>query len=211
MWGVGGSEFQKTCCSKLGAKEPRSYLFSCNSFGHLSRLRKDHGCRPSWRLLVHRGPLADLRGSKFGASGAACGLARLKVWAVIPASTIFAMIAVVLGFYLGLTGGRIVLVVFAVLMLLQVAYLIGAVLSDAPTRRQVSHRLPVERELLWTAQMAIADELRVYFAPPLDDVPTTTAHQVGVAGMISCWRLPSISSVVDESGPLIQPPDPQGE
>ena len=105
------------------------------------------------------------------AAGAACGLARLKVWALIPASTIFAVIAVVFGSSLGLTGGRIVLIVFAVLMLLQVSYLIGAVLSETPARHQVSHRLPAERELLWTVQMAIADELRVYFGPSLDDVP----------------------------------------
>jgi hypothetical protein len=105
------------------------------------------------------------------AAGAACGLARLKVWALIPASVSFAVIAVVLGSNLGLTGGRIILIVFAVLMLLQVSYLIGAVLSETPTRHQVSDRLPGERELLWTVQMAIADELRVYFAPSLDEVP----------------------------------------
>ena len=96
---------------------------------------------------------------------------RLKVWALIPASTIFAVIAVALGSNLGLPGGRIILIVFSVLMLLQVSYLIGAVLSEMPTRHRVSDRLPGERELLWTVQMAIADELRVYFARSLDEVP----------------------------------------
>jgi len=105
------------------------------------------------------------------AAGAACGLTRLKVWALIPASTIFAVIAVALGSNLGLPGGRIILIVFAVLMLLQVSYLIGAVLSETPTRHRVLDRLPGERELLWTVQMAIADELRVYFARSLDEVP----------------------------------------
>ena len=105
------------------------------------------------------------------AAGAACGLARLKVWALIPASTIFAVIAVALGSSLGLPGGRIILIVFSVLMLLQVSYLIGAVLFETPTRHRVSDRLPGERELLWTVQMAIADELRAYFAPSLDEVP----------------------------------------
>jgi hypothetical protein len=105
------------------------------------------------------------------AVGAACGLARLKVLVLIAASAIFAAIAVVLGSNLGLTGDRIILVVFSVLMLLQVSYLIGAVLSEMPARHQVSDRLPGKRELLWTVQMAIADELRVYFAPPLDELP----------------------------------------
>lgn len=116
------------------------------------------------------------------ATGAACGLARLKVWALIPASTIFVMIAVGLGSYLDLTWGRIALIVFAVLMLLQVAYLIGAVLSGRPTRHQVSDCLPAERELIRIVQMAIADELRVYFAPSLEDVPQQLRAKLAMLG-----------------------------
>jgi len=39
------------------------------------------------------------------ATGLGCGLARLKVWALIPASNVFGVIAVVLGSYLGHTVG----------------------------------------------------------------------------------------------------------
>jgi hypothetical protein len=80
------------------------------------------------------------------AAGAACGLARLKVWAILPVSTIFLLIVVILGSYLGLTWGRIALIVFAVLMLLQVSYImVGAVLSEVPTGQRVSDREPARR------------------------------------------------------------------
>lgn len=105
------------------------------------------------------------------AMGAGLGLARLRVWALIPAAITSFLITAIIGSGLGLTLGRIPLVLFAVFTLLQVAYLIGAVLADVPERQRVSDGVPAQQELLRTVQMAIADELRVYFAPSLDDVP----------------------------------------
>ena len=75
------------------------------------------------------------------ATGLGCGLARLKVWVLVPASSIFGVSAVVLGSSLGHTVGGIALTGFADLTLLQVGYLIGTVISDIPTRHQVSDRL----------------------------------------------------------------------
>lgn len=114
-------------------------------------------------------------------AGAACGLARLKVWAIIPASTIFSLIVVILGSYLGLRWGRIALTVFSVLMLLQVSYLVGAVLSDAPKPQRVSGHVPPKQELFRTVRTAIAQELRVHFElVPFDDVPPQLRNKLAL-------------------------------
>jgi hypothetical protein len=101
------------------------------------------------------------------AAGAACGLARLEVWAIIPTSAFFLLIVVALGSHLGLPWDRIAIIVFSVLMLLQVSYLIGTVLFEPSNASPVSDQ---NRELLRTVRTAIAQDLRAYFQP-LDDMP----------------------------------------
>ena len=111
------------------------------------------------------------------AAGAACGLARLKVWALIPATIIFSLLAAIGGASFGLGLGRTVLVLFCAVTLLQVSYLIGAAFSDAPQR--ISVHIPPKQELLRTAQTAIAQELLAYFEPvPLDDVPPQLSNKL---------------------------------
>jgi hypothetical protein len=105
------------------------------------------------------------------AAGAGLGLAKLNVWALIPAAIISGLIAVVIGSASGLAWGRVSLVLFAVLTLLQVSYLIGSVLSGAPTPGQVSDPIPAKQELFRTVQKAIAEEMRAYFEPPLGELP----------------------------------------
>lgn len=106
------------------------------------------------------------------ATGTGLGLARLKVWAIIPVSAVFAVVVVVLSSHLGLTWSRQTSIVFAVLMLLQVSYLLGTVLSAAQGRRAVTVDVPAKQDLIHIVQTAIADELPRYFElPPLDDLP----------------------------------------
>ena len=101
-------------------------------------------------------------------TGAACGLAQVRLWALVPIIIAFSAVAVVIGSSLGLTYGEITLVLFAALTALEGAYLIGVVLVEEIARHQPSERLLAKQELLHTVQMAIGDELRVYFAPPGD-------------------------------------------
>jgi hypothetical protein len=105
------------------------------------------------------------------AAGTALGLARLKVWAVVPTIVIFSLIATAIGSGVGLNFGRIALIVFAGITVVQVSYLIGAVLSEATTRERVSDRVPAKQELLRIMRTAIGEDLRAYFEVPLDAVP----------------------------------------
>ena len=105
------------------------------------------------------------------AAGTGCGLARLKVWVVIPISLILMLIAIALGAYSHRTWGGIALNVFCALIALQISYLTGSALSQAPQDRPISIRIPERKELLHAAQTAIGKELRVYFRPlPLNDL-----------------------------------------
>jgi cytochrome c oxidase subunit IV len=99
------------------------------------------------------------------------GLARLTVWAIIPASIILMMIAVVLGVYLDLPWGRLAIIAFAVLPLLQVSYLISAVLSEAPAHYWISGPMPQKQQLLHTMQASIGGQLQTYFKAPVDGMP----------------------------------------
>jgi hypothetical protein len=106
------------------------------------------------------------------AAGLACGLARLKVLALILATIIFSLLTAIGGASFGLGLGRTAIVLFCVVTLLQVSNLIGAILSDAPKPQQVSVHMPPKRELCRTVQTAIAQALRAHLEPvPLDDIP----------------------------------------
>jgi hypothetical protein len=115
------------------------------------------------------------------AAGLACGLTRLKALALISATIIFSLLAAVGGAFLNLGLGRTAIVLFCVIMLLQVSYLIGAALSDAPKPKRISIHIPPKHELFRSVQTAIAQELRVYFEPPpLDDVPPQLRNKLAL-------------------------------
>jgi hypothetical protein len=105
------------------------------------------------------------------AGGVACGLARLKVWIIIPASVIFLLVTVVLDSWFGIAWSRTILIAVTGLTLFQVSYLIEVEVSEGHIRHQVSGPLP-KQQMLRTVQMAIASELQAYFiAESLDDLP----------------------------------------
>jgi hypothetical protein len=104
------------------------------------------------------------------AVGAASGLARVTVRTVTFVLVVVSLIAAALGFRLGLPPGRIILILFSVCMLVQVAYLVAAALSVPPNAYPVSDHIPPEPELLRTVRTAIGHELREYFPASLDDV-----------------------------------------
>jgi hypothetical protein len=95
------------------------------------------------------------------------GLARFQAWALVPISIASSLIAVIIGFSLDLGLVWTALVVVAAVSLLQISYLICAILyADSPQRHQAPYQLPAKRQPLSSIQKAIAKELRVYFAPP---------------------------------------------
>jgi hypothetical protein len=94
------------------------------------------------------------------ATGAACGLAQVRVWALPPIIFFFLLVAFAIGSAMDFSLGRITLALFADLIVMQVAYLIGAALSEITLRHPQVALSPVQR--------AIADELRDYFLPPND-------------------------------------------
>ena len=80
------------------------------------------------------------------AAGAACGSARLKVWALIPAIAIYSMITIIEGIVTGLGAGTIALSVVIGATLLQLFYLIGWLLLEEQKRPAPAPR-PLRPEL----------------------------------------------------------------
>jgi hypothetical protein len=98
------------------------------------------------------------------ASGLALGIARLKVWALIPATIILSLTAAVGGIVYGLRWGTIAAVIVGA-TILQSAYLIGGLLSETPNPR-AAHRTSLRLDLIRAAQFAIGEELRTEFQSP---------------------------------------------
>jgi hypothetical protein len=101
------------------------------------------------------------------ASGLALGLARLKVWALIPATIILSLTAAVGGIVSGLRSGTIALAVIVAATILQSSYLIGGLLSETSSPR-VAPRTSLRPDLICAAQFAIGEELRTHFQTPHD-------------------------------------------
>jgi hypothetical protein len=99
------------------------------------------------------------------ASGLALGLARLKVFALIPATFILSLAAAAGGIISGLRSGMIALTVIAGATILQSSYLIGGFLSEAPSPR-AAPRTNLRPDLIRAAQFAIGQELRTQFQTP---------------------------------------------
>ena len=99
------------------------------------------------------------------ATGLALGLARLKVVALIPATIVLLLTAVIGGGVFGLRWGTIALTVIAAATILQSSYLIGGLLSEAPSPRAGVNLRP---DLIRAAQFAIGEELRTQFQTPHD-------------------------------------------
>jgi len=99
------------------------------------------------------------------ATGLALGLARLKVFAVIPATIFLSLTAVFGGVVFGLRWGTIALIVIAAATILQSCYLIGGLLSEATSPR-AAPRTNLRLDLIRAAQFAIGEELRTQFQTP---------------------------------------------
>jgi hypothetical protein len=116
------------------------------------------------------------------AAGAACGWARLKVWALIPAIAIYAIITVSQGILTGLGAGIITLTLFIGAALLQLSYLIACVLFQQQKRPAPAQRpAPAPRlsrlELARAMQSTIGQELRMHYPLP-QDLPQELAARV---------------------------------
>jgi hypothetical protein len=99
------------------------------------------------------------------AIGLALGLARLKVLALIPATLFLCLAVPIGGVVTGLHWGMSALIVIAAATILQSSYLIGAVLSAAPSPR-AAPRTSLRLDLIRAAQFAIGEELRTEFQTP---------------------------------------------
>ena len=78
------------------------------------------------------------------AVGACCSYLRLKVWALIPATTFFWMCALIDGLVLGPNPGLTAVVIIAGTVLLDASYLLGLFLVDrlghgSPRRYELAH------------------------------------------------------------------------
>jgi hypothetical protein len=96
------------------------------------------------------------------AAGVAGGLARLKVWALIPATAIYSMITIIEGMVAGLGAGKITITFLMGAAFLQLFYLIGWLLSQEQKRRVPAPR-SLRPELVRAMQSAIGQELRVRY------------------------------------------------
>jgi hypothetical protein len=101
--------------------------------------------------------------------GAACRVARLKVWALIPITFVFSTIIATSSFLSGLKWGTIALTVFAGATFLQLSYLADGLFFATARLRRVRAHLAIRRaELLRVMQSAIGQELRDHFQTPTD-------------------------------------------
>lgn len=96
--------------------------------------------------------------------GAACGLARLKVWLLVPGTFLIAIVAVVVGSMLRFEWAMIALTVTAGAAFFQFSYLVGGILSELPSfhANRASSR-SVRAHLFYAMQSAIGEELRIYY------------------------------------------------
>jgi hypothetical protein len=104
------------------------------------------------------------------AAGAACGAARLKVWALIPAAAIYSMITITDGIVTGLGAGTITLTVFIGATFLEFFYLVGCVLFEEQERPAPAPR-SLRPEFVRAMQSAIGQELRMRYPLPQDLPP----------------------------------------
>lgn len=104
------------------------------------------------------------------AAGATCGLARLKIWALIPVIIIFLIITVIEGHLTGLGVGGMALTFFIGNAFLQVGYFIGSFLSEEG-EQPASRPMPSRPELVRLVQSAIGQEMRMSWALPVDLPP----------------------------------------
>ena len=102
------------------------------------------------------------------AIGLALGLARLKVFALIPATIILLVISILGCFLLGGQWGTIAFTVIANVTLLQSSYLMVGVLSHALSPRREVSRTNLRANSIRAARLAIGEELQTYFQPPQD-------------------------------------------
>jgi hypothetical protein len=103
-------------------------------------------------------------------AGVACGLAEVRLWALVPVAIVFSIVAIVIGSSLGLNYSQVTLALLAALMAMEAAYLIGVAVVEETAQHKFSEILHAKQERLHRMQLAIGAELRVYFAPP-EDLP----------------------------------------
>jgi hypothetical protein len=101
------------------------------------------------------------------AVGAACGLVRLKCWALIPATAIYWGISVIEGIVTGVGVRTITLMLFAGATFLQLFYFIGWLVFDEQKGAAPAPR-PLRPELARAMQSAIGQELRMRYRLPQD-------------------------------------------
>jgi hypothetical protein len=104
------------------------------------------------------------------AAGATCGLARLKVWALVPVIITFLIVTVIEGRLTGLGIGTIALTSLIGSTFLQLSYFIGSLLLQERTR-PVSAAMPSRPDLVRLVQAAIGQEMRMSWALPVELTP----------------------------------------
>jgi hypothetical protein len=109
------------------------------------------------------------------AVGLSLAFARLKVWALIPATIILSLTAVIGGIVFGLRWGTITLIVIAGATILQSSYLIGELLSEIPRPRLAPHP-SLRPNLIRAEQFAIDEELKTEFPTPHELPRELTMH-----------------------------------
>jgi hypothetical protein len=97
--------------------------------------------------------------------GLALGLARLKVLALVPATIVLSLATAAGGFEFGLRWDVIAVAIIAGATILQSSYLIGGLLSEAPSARAAASS-SLRLDLIRAAQFAIGEELRTQFQTP---------------------------------------------
>jgi hypothetical protein len=114
-----------------------------------------------------------------GVAGICCGIAQLRVWAILLAVFVYPLIVVAVHSSLRLGFERAFLAALGGMALAQISYLCTTLVLAALRRRHILARLPSNREALHIVQTAIADELRVYFEPP-DELPRQLRAQLTI-------------------------------
>lgn len=104
------------------------------------------------------------------AAGTTCGLARLKVWALIPVTALLLIITLVEDSVTGAGVGKIALTFLLATTFLQLFYFIGSVPLEEH-KRSASGSKPLRPDLTRGLQSAIGQEMRMCCPLPVELPP----------------------------------------
>jgi hypothetical protein len=120
------------------------------------------------------------------AAGTAIGLARFKVWALIPGAVGFALLTIAVGIALGVRWSATIFTLIAGLTLFELCYLAGIAAAGLPKPRPPPQRVLMNEEQLHAIEIAIGEGLHDHFRLPTDQPRELRAKLARLEAVTQC-------------------------